>query len=98
MIEVKIEEILEERDLSIYWLAEESGLSYPTVYNLVKNKTKSIQFKTIAAIMHALNIYDFNKIFVFYREVPFNEDQDEIPFNDKEIKPPEFGDDLDDLL
>ncbi len=32
MIEFKLEEVLEEKNKSIYWLAVESGLGYPTVY------------------------------------------------------------------
>jgi putative transcriptional regulator len=62
MIKVKIIEILEERNQSIYWLAKESDLSYPTVFNLCKNDTKSIQFETLEKIMTALEISDFNKI------------------------------------
>ena len=62
MIKINIENILEGRNISIYWLAEETGLSYPTVYNLVKNRTKSIHFDTLEKIMCALDINDFNQI------------------------------------
>lgn len=62
MIKFKIEEVLENKDKSIYWLAEEADLSYPTVYNLVKNRTESIRFSTLSKIMKALEIEDFNKI------------------------------------
>jgi len=62
MINIKIENILNQKDKSIYWLAEETKLSYTTVYNLVKNKTASVHFETIAKIMIALDIDDFNKI------------------------------------
>ena len=62
MIKFKIKSILNKRNLSIYWLAKHSDLSYPTVYNLVNNKTESIHFHTLSEIMTALKIEDFNKI------------------------------------
>jgi len=62
MIKIKIDKILHKKDKSIYWLAEETGLSYTTVYNLVNNKTASIHFNTIEVIMKTLDIKDFNKI------------------------------------
>jgi len=62
MINIKIEDILHNKEKSIYWLANKSGLSYPTVFNLIKNKTASIHFATLEKIMSALNITDFNKI------------------------------------
>ena len=62
MIKFKIKSILKERELSIYWVAKHSDVSYPTVYNLVNNKTESIHFHTLAEIMTVLEIEDFNKI------------------------------------
>ena len=62
MIKVKIEEVLEDRDLSIYWLANESGLSYSATYRLVKDRTTKINFNTLAKVMIALDIEDFNEI------------------------------------
>jgi len=62
MVKVKIKEILEERDQSIYWLSDETGMSYSSLYNLVNHKNKGLQFKTLDKIMEALEIEDFNKI------------------------------------
>ena len=62
MIEVKIEKVLEDRDLSIYWLANESGLSYSAAYMLVKDRTTKINFNILAKVMIALDIKDFNEI------------------------------------
>lgn len=67
MINVRINEVLSQKDKSIYWLAEQSGLAYPTVFNLVKNKTASISFDTLDKIMKALEIKDINKI-IEYKE------------------------------
>lgn len=62
MIKIKIDKILENRNKSIYWLAENTELSYTTVYNLVNNKTLSVHFNTLEKVMIALEISDFNKI------------------------------------
>lgn len=62
MIKPKIKRILDEKDKSIYWLADKANLSYPTVYNLVENKTSSAHFKTLEQIMTALNIESFDEI------------------------------------
>lgn len=62
MIKVTIEKMLEEQDKSIYWLADETGMSYSSLYNLVKNKNKQVHFETLDKIMEVLEIKDFNKI------------------------------------
>ncbi len=62
MINIKIDKVLNEKDKSIYWLADKTGLSYTTVYNLVNNKTLSIHFETLEKVMKALEITDFNLI------------------------------------
>lgn len=50
-----IEKILNNRDKSLYWLANISNISYPTIYNLAKNKNDSIRFDTIVKICSALD-------------------------------------------
>ena len=62
MINLRVKEILEERDKSIYWLANETNLTYPTLYRIANQQTDGIQFHTLEEIMKALNIDDFNKI------------------------------------
>lgn len=66
MIEIKIDKILERQNKSLYWLAQETGLSYPTIHRLVSGKTTSISFDTLEKICLALNctpndIFDFKK-------------------------------------
>ena len=39
----------------MYWLAKTTGISYPTIHNLVNNKTESIKFEVIEKICSALN-------------------------------------------
>jgi len=62
MIKIKIKDILEEKDKSIYWIAEETGKSYSSLYNMINNKTKAIHFETLETVMQLLEIDDFNKI------------------------------------
>ncbi len=62
MIKLKVTQLLEEKDKSIYWLSKETGLTYPGLLKLVKNETASIHFETLEKIMSALDIKDFNKI------------------------------------
>jgi putative transcriptional regulator len=62
MIKVKINEVLDKQNKSIYWISENTGMSYSAIYNLINNKTKAIHFETLEKIMTALDITDFNKI------------------------------------
>lgn len=56
MIKVKIDEILKEQDKSLYWLAQATELTYPTIHKLVNGNTKSISFDTLERICRALNV------------------------------------------
>jgi putative transcriptional regulator len=65
MIKLKVKEILEEKDKTMYWLAKQTDLTYPTIYRMIKEETEGIQFHTLEEIMLALEITDFNEIFRF---------------------------------
>mgnify|MGYP000933132423 CR=1 FL=1 len=54
MIIVKLEKILESKNKSLYWLAQETKLSYPTIHRLVNKKTTSIAFDTLDKICKCL--------------------------------------------
>ena len=62
MINIKIENILHNKDKSIYWLANKTSLTYPTLYKIANSKNNNVQINTLEKIMSALNITDFNKI------------------------------------
>lgn len=47
MIKVKVNEKLHQIDKSIYWLAQESGISYPTLHKIVNEKTSSISYDVL---------------------------------------------------
>lgn len=56
MIKVKIDEILEKQDKSLYWLAQATELTYPTIHKLAGGNTKSISFDTLERICIVLNV------------------------------------------
>lgn len=41
MIVIKLNEILEEKEISLYQLAQDSGVSYGSLHKLAKRKTQS---------------------------------------------------------
>ena len=55
MIKITINEVLEEKGRTKYWLIKETELNFHTVTNLVKNKTTSIKFETLEKICKALD-------------------------------------------
>ncbi|AJW76932.1 DNA-binding protein [Marinitoga sp. 1197] len=68
MIKHKVKKILNEKNKSIYWLAQQTGLSYPNLHKMIKDNTHSINFDTLDKIMKALEITDFNEILELVKE------------------------------
>ena len=54
MIEIRIDEILENRGRSFYWLAKETGISHTTLWRLKKAKALGINFETLEKICETL--------------------------------------------
>jgi putative transcriptional regulator len=54
MIEYKVAEVLEELNKSAYWLAKETGISYPTIDSIVKNTARGVKFDILDKICLAL--------------------------------------------
>jgi len=54
MIETRIDELLEERGRTFYWLAKETGISHTTLWRLKKGKALGINFGTLEGICLAL--------------------------------------------
>lgn len=55
MIEVRIDQILEQRGRTFYWLAKETGISHTTLWRLKKAKAYGINLDTLEKICNALN-------------------------------------------
>ncbi len=54
MIEISIDELLEERGRTFYWLAKETGISHTTLWRLKKGRAVGINFPTLEQICRAL--------------------------------------------
>lgn len=54
IIQVRIDELLEERGRTFYWLSKETGISHTTLWRLKKGKALGINFITLEKICHAL--------------------------------------------
>ena len=54
MIEIKIDELLENRGRSFYWLAKETGISHTTLWRLKKGKALGINFETLEKMCETL--------------------------------------------
>ena len=54
MIEIQLDELLENRSRSFYWLAKETGISHTTLWRLKKGKALGINFETLEKVCEAL--------------------------------------------
>jgi putative transcriptional regulator len=55
LIEIRIDELLEERSRTFYWLAKETGISHSTLWRLKKGKSVGINFATLERICQMLS-------------------------------------------
>ena len=55
MIKITIDNKLEELQKTRYWLAKQTGMTYPNICNLASGKTKGILFEKLDRICDALN-------------------------------------------
>jgi putative transcriptional regulator len=54
VIQTRIADLLHQRGKSLYWLAKETGIAYPTLWRLRDSKTESIAFRVLESICLAL--------------------------------------------
>jgi putative transcriptional regulator len=54
IIKVPIDDLLEERGRSFYWLSKQTGVSYTTLWRLKKGKALGINFVTLEKICEVL--------------------------------------------
>jgi len=54
MIEVRIDQILQTRGRTFYWLAKETGISHTTLWRLKKGKALGINFITLEKLCGTL--------------------------------------------
>jgi putative transcriptional regulator len=54
VIEVRIEQLLEERGKTFYWLAKETGIGHTSLWRLRHEEAKGISFDFLERICRAL--------------------------------------------
>ena len=54
-MKLKLKELLDSKDKSVYWLKHETNISHATIYKMVNNETKMISFENLEKICDALN-------------------------------------------
>lgn len=54
-MQINIDNLLQQKGKTRYWLAKEVGISYPTMKYLADNKTEGTKFDTIEKICIALD-------------------------------------------
>lgn len=69
MVTVRLDEILEKRGKSRYWLAKQTGLTPLTVAKLAKGVRNGIEFATLDAICQALNCQPNDLLQVTFEKV-----------------------------
>lgn len=65
MIRLRVLEILEERNLTKYWLYKQMELSYQNFNKMMNNETQSIRFENIEKLCRILECTP-NDLFEFY--------------------------------
>ena len=55
MIEIRVDELLQDRGRTFYWLAKETGISHSTLWRLKKGKSVGINFATLERICQMLS-------------------------------------------
>ncbi|MCT4543514.1 MAG: helix-turn-helix transcriptional regulator [Vallitalea sp.] len=55
MIKIKINEVLENQEKTVYWLAKEIGMSQWNLSKIVKNQTQQIKFEVLDKICNILD-------------------------------------------
>lgn len=67
MIKIRLAEILKSKEKSIYWLAEKTGITYPTLHKIATKETTSIKLEVLEKIVLALDV-NFNQILEIEKE------------------------------
>jgi putative transcriptional regulator len=55
MIEIRLNELLQERSRTLYWLAKEAGVRYATIWNLSKSAAGRLSIDALDRICGALD-------------------------------------------
>lgn len=56
MIKIRLTELLEEREKTLYWLARQTGVRYATLWQMSRNEVALVNLKTLDKICTALGV------------------------------------------
>ena len=56
MIQSRIQEILEKKGKTNYWLSQQLGMCYRNYHNIVTNRTSAIRFDTLERLCEILEV------------------------------------------
>jgi len=54
MIKIRINEVLQEKGRTLYWLAKETGIRYATVWNMAKGNQSKLHLDALDRICEVL--------------------------------------------
>lgn len=54
VVKIKLAELLKEKDMSLYKLQQETGLSYTTLWKMSQNKVQGITFDVLEKVCKSL--------------------------------------------
>lgn len=66
MIIVNLKKILDDKNITLYSLQQDTNITYPALYKLAKNQTKSISFDVLEKICISLDC-DINDLLTIER-------------------------------
>lgn len=67
MLKLKLEELLYNKRMNANQLSKETGIRYPTILDMVGNKSKHWSIENLEAIMVALEIEDIGELIEYVR-------------------------------
>ncbi len=56
MIKIRLSELLEEREKTLYWLAQQTKVRYATLWQMSRNEIALLNLKTLDRICTALEV------------------------------------------
>jgi DNA-binding Xre family transcriptional regulator len=56
MIKIRLNELLKERDQTLYWLAQETGIRYATLWQMSRDEVSLLNLKTLDKVCKALGV------------------------------------------
>ena len=56
VIKIRLNEILEERGRTLYWLSQETGIRYATLWHMSRDEVSLLNLKTLDAVCTTLNV------------------------------------------